>query len=54
MTASHPEFGVVKVRELISTWTVHDLTHIAQIVRVMANRYQTDVGPWQEYLGILK
>ncbi|MED4907943.1 DinB family protein [Brevibacillus centrosporus] len=52
-TGFHPAFGVVKVRELISTWAVHDLTHIAQIVRVMAQRYRADVGPWQEYLGIL-
>lgn len=54
LTGSHPAFGPVKVRELISTWAVHDLTHIAQIVRVMAERYRTDVGPWVEYLGILK
>lgn len=53
-TGSHPAFGVVKARELISTWMVHDLTHIAQIVRVMAERYRGDVGPWVEYLGILK
>ncbi|WP_077212510.1 DinB family protein [Bacillus dakarensis] len=50
----HPAFGIVKIRELISTWVVHDLTHIAQIVRVMAERYRDDVGPWIEYLGILK
>ncbi|MBS4219936.1 DinB family protein [Bacillus sp. FJAT-49711] len=54
LTGLHPEFGVVKVRELISTWVAHDLTHIAQIVRVMAERYREDVGPWIEYLGILK
>jgi len=53
-TGLHPEFGPVKVRELISTWAVHDLTHIAQIVRVMAERYREDVGPWSAYLGILK
>lgn len=53
-TGSHPAFGVVKVRELLSTWVAHDLTHIAQIVRVMAKRYKADVGPWIEYLGILK
>ncbi|MBP1932755.1 DinB family protein [Ammoniphilus resinae] len=53
LTGSHPEFGAVKVRELISTWVVHDLTHIAQIVRVMAKRYGKDVGPWISYLGIL-
>jgi uncharacterized damage-inducible protein DinB len=54
LTGSHPAFGVVKLRELLSTWVVHDLTHIAQIVRVMAERYRADVGPWKEYLGILK
>ncbi|WP_026571916.1 DinB family protein [Sediminibacillus terrae] len=53
-TGTHPAFGEVKLRELLSTWVVHDLTHIAQIVRVMAKHYRTDVGPWQEYLGILK
>lgn len=52
-TGAHPAFGVVKVRELLSTWVAHDLTHIAQIVRVMANRYRDDVGPWIAYLGIL-
>lgn len=51
---SHPAFEAVKVRELISTWAVHDLTHISQIVRVMAERYREDVGPWKEYLGILR
>ena len=54
LTGSHPAFGVVKLRELLSTWVVHDLTHISQIVRVMAERYRADVGPWTEYLGILK
>ncbi|CAG7646830.1 hypothetical protein PAECIP111802_03842 [Paenibacillus allorhizosphaerae] len=54
LTGSHPAFGTVKVRELLSTWVVHDLTHITQIVRVMAVRYSTDVGPWKQYLGILQ
>lgn len=54
LTGMHPEFGAVKLRELISTWVVHDLTHINQIMRVMAERYRTDVGPWIEYLSILK
>jgi len=54
LTGIHPAFGQVKIRELLSTWVVHDLTHIAQITRVMAERYREDVGPWIEYLGILK
>ena len=51
LTGSHPAFGAVKLRELLSAWIVHDLTHISQIVRVMAERYRADVGPWNEYLG---
>ncbi|EIT87450.1 hypothetical protein A374_00220 [Fictibacillus macauensis ZFHKF-1] len=53
-TGQHPAFGTVKARELIATWTVHDLTHIAQIVRVFATHYKSDVGPWIAYLGILQ
>jgi hypothetical protein len=53
-TGMHPEFGVVKARELISTWVVHDMTHMSQILRVMSDRYRGDVGPWAAYLGILR
>lgn len=53
-TGIHPALGVVSLRELLATWTVHDLGHIAQIARVMAKQYQTEVGPWAAYLGILK
>ena len=50
----HPKFGEVTLRQLLSTWTVHDLGHIGQIVRVMAKQYKNNVGPWVEYLRILK
>jgi uncharacterized damage-inducible protein DinB len=53
-TGIHPAFGTVRLRELLATWMVHDLTHLSQILRVMAKRYREDVGPWIEYLGILK
>lgn len=53
-TGIHPVFGEVTLRQLLSTWVAHDLGHIAQIVRVMAKQYKTDVGPWVEYLRILK
>lgn len=53
-TGLHPEFGPVKARQMVATWAVHDLTHVAQIVRVMAKRYEADVGPWKAYLSILK
>lgn len=50
----HPELGEVNLKQLLSTWTAHDLGHIAQIARVMAKQYSNEVGPWKAYLGILK
>ena len=50
---SHPELGQVTLGQLIATWVVHDLNHIAQIARVMSRQYRTEVGPWIEYLPIL-
>jgi hypothetical protein len=50
----HPAFGEVTLAQLLATWTVHDLDHIAQVVRVMAKQYSTEVGPWVAYLKILK
>jgi hypothetical protein len=49
----HPEFGAVTLRNLLATWVVHDLGHIAQIVKTMANEYGEAVGPWRGYLTIL-
>ena len=53
-TGIHPAFGEVTLLQLLSTWTVHDMNHIAQIARVMGKQYTTEVGPWKQYLGILK
>lgn len=49
----HPELGIVTLSELLSTWVVHDLGHIGQIVRVMSKQYGDAVGVWQAYLPIL-
>ena len=49
----HPELGSVNLRQLLATWAVHDLNHIAQISRVMAKRYTQEVGAWRAYLSIL-
>jgi uncharacterized damage-inducible protein DinB len=50
----HPDFGRVTLKELLATWTVHDLNHIAQIVRVMGHQYKEEVGPWKAYLSLLQ
>lgn len=49
----HPVLGEVTLRNLLSTWVVHDLTHIAQITRVMAKQYKEEIGPWAEFFRIL-
>ena len=49
----HPELGVVTLRQLLSTWVIHDLGHIRQIARVMSKQYRDAVGPWKAYLSIL-
>jgi uncharacterized damage-inducible protein DinB len=49
----HPDLGVVTLSQLLATWVVHDLSHVGQIVRVMAKQYGAAVGPWRDYLSIL-
>jgi hypothetical protein len=49
----HPSLGEVTLRELLSTWAVHDLDHVAQIYAGLAGSHDADVGPWKAFLGIL-
>jgi len=49
----HPQFGVVTIDQHLATWVAHDLSHISQVVRVMARQYTDAVGPWRAYLSIL-
>ena len=49
----HPELGEVTLGQLLATWVVHDLDHVAQIARTMAKQYAGAVGPWTAYLSLL-
>lgn len=49
----HPELGSCTLGELLATWVAHDLSHIAQIARVMGRQYTAAVGPWRAYLPML-
>jgi DinB superfamily len=49
----HPALGRVTLQELLATWAVHDLGHIAQVARVMAKQYRDEVGPWIRFLPVL-
>lgn len=50
----HPALGRVTLRQLLSTWVAHDLDHVVQISRVMAKQLTDDVGPWVEYIRVLR
>lgn len=54
LEGEHPDFGPVTLRQLLATWVAHDLSHIAQAVRVMAKQYGEAVGPWRMYLPIME
>ena len=54
MRGRHPSFGEVTLAELMATWAAHDLNHLHQIPRVMAHQYREAVGPWREFMGVMK
>jgi hypothetical protein len=50
----HPALGPVTLGQLVHTWVVHDLSHIAQIARVLAKARAPQIGAWAEYFNVLK
>ena len=53
LEGTHPELGRVSLGQLLASWVVHDLGHLAQISRVLAKQYRDQVGAWRPYLTIL-
>ena len=53
LPGEHPGLGPVILRQLLAAWVVHDLGHIAQVVRVMAKQYREDIGPWVPFLPVV-
>ncbi len=49
----HRALGEVTLRQLLSTWAVHDLDHVQQIYSSLAGSRDAAVGPWKANLGIL-
>jgi hypothetical protein len=54
LEGTHPTLGRVTVRQLLSTWTAHDLAHLIQVSRTMAKRYRQEVGPFAQFLSVMK
>ena len=51
---NHPALGAVTLSQLLATWAAHDLTHLHQISRIMADQYREVVGPWSRFLGVMQ
>ena len=49
----HPELGPVTLGQLLATWVVHDLNHVAQVAEGLAKPHDAAVGSWKAYLPIL-
>ncbi len=54
LRGTHPELGEVTLEQLLATWVIHDLSHIKQLVTVLAYKYAENVGVWKQYLSILQ
>lgn len=52
-TGIHPKCGAVTLQQVISTWVAHDMSHIAQIARIIAKQNSELVGSFKQYLKIL-
>jgi DinB superfamily len=50
----HPELGKVTMAQLLATWVAHDLVHLTQITRTLARQFTDAVGPWREFMSVLK
>jgi hypothetical protein len=50
----HPSLGRVTLAQLLATWAMHDMTHLHQISRVIAYQHRDAVGPWKEFLSVMR
>ena len=51
---THPVLGPVTARQLIAAWVAHDMAHLLQVSRVMAKRYKQEVGPFAQFLSVMR
>jgi hypothetical protein len=50
----HPALGAVTLGQLLATWVAHDYVHFTQISRTLARQYREAVGPWKQFMGVMK
>lgn len=54
LQGTHPSLGPVTARQLLATWTAHDLAHLVQVSRTLAKCLKSETGPWAAYMSVMK
>lgn len=50
-TGLHPRLGVITLRQMLTTWGVHDLHHAAQICKAVNYQFRDAIGPWRPFVN---
>ncbi|MGC2618595.1 MAG: DinB family protein [Acidobacteriaceae bacterium] len=50
----HPALGTLTLGELLNAWAAHDLNHLHQISRVLAHQLREEIGPFPQYMGVMR
>jgi uncharacterized damage-inducible protein DinB len=48
-TVEHPQFGTVRLEEMLHTWVAHDLMHTVQAERALMQPFMLGSGPWRTF-----
>ena len=54
LPGQHPALGAVTLQQLLATWVAHDFVHFTQISRTLARQYRQEVGPWREFMSVMR
>ncbi|HEU5373954.1 MAG TPA: DinB family protein [Ktedonobacteraceae bacterium] len=46
-TVQHPQFGTVRLAQMLHTWAAHDLMHTVQAERALMQPFMLGCGPWR-------
>lgn len=52
--ADHPEYGTVRLGEMLHEWAAHDLAHTMQAERALMQPFIAASGPWRWTFGDLE
>ncbi len=51
LAANHPEYGTVRLGQMLHYWAAHDLMHTVQAERALIQAFIAETGPWRVMLA---